>query len=118
MWHSLGKVTVAAAGTPVIATTNETTPTDRYSCQTLFIQQMQANTGKLWICDRATANKTTGVGILAVIPAPSLNASSVATTLPYASVTIPNAPGAMQANKIWIDADNTGESAIVSALRP
>jgi len=66
MWHSLGKITVAAAGTPVQVTT------PRYPCQTMFFQQVQGNTGKLYICDRADAVKATMVGVLAVIPAPTL----------------------------------------------
>jgi hypothetical protein len=116
MWHSLGKVTVAAAGTPVIATTNETDPTKRFACQTVFFQQLESNTGKLYICDRATANKTTLVGVLAVIPAPTVT-GQVATVLPWAQVSVPSAPAALNAAEFWIDADVSSESALVSAVR-
>lgn len=116
MFHSLGKVVVAAGGTPVIATTNETDPTKRYGCQTMFFEQLQANTGKLYICDRATANRTTGAGVLAVIPAPTLT-SGVATVLPYASFTVPTAAAALNAAEFWVDADVNGEGCIVCAGR-
>ena len=116
MWHSLGKVTVAAAGTLAQATANETTPSARYACQTLFFQQLADNTGKIYICDRQNANRTTLVGVLAVIPAPTLT-NQVATILPYASVTVPSAPAALSANQFWIDVDNSGESCLVSAVR-
>jgi len=110
MWKSLGKVTIGAAGTPVQVTTT------RYGCQTVFFQQVSTNTGKLWICDRADAVKATGVGILAVIPAPTLTAG-VATILPYCACTIPSAPGGLDASQFWIDVDNGQESCQVSAIR-
>lgn len=113
MWHaSIGYVTVASAGTPVqtIAT--------RIACQTVFFQQHEDNTGKLYVCDRANANKTTGVGVLVVIAAPTLNAGNVASVLPYASVTIPSAIGALDVSQFWIDSDNDGELCLVSYVRP
>jgi hypothetical protein len=116
MWRSLGKVQVVATGTPVIATTNETDSAARYPCQTVFFQQVQGNTGKLWICDRSNAVKATGVGVLATIPAPT-SVGGVATILPYAQVTIPSAPAALMANQFWIDADNSGEYCQISAVR-
>ena len=116
MWHSLGKVVIAAAGTPVIATTNETDSSKRYACQTVFFQQVESNTGKLYICDRATANHTTLFGVLAVIPAPTLT-DQVASVLPWAQVSVPSAPAALNAAEFWIDADQTNDACLVSAVR-
>lgn len=109
-WHSLNRITVAAAGTPeqVVAT--------RYVCQTVFLQQLETNTGKIYILDSQTGNKTTGVGVLATIPAPTL-LGGVAVQLPYASVTIPSAPCALDASQLWIDVDVSGNSCQVSAVR-
>lgn len=106
-WHSLNRVTVAVAGVPVQVTGTRT------PCQTVFFQQLQANTGKIYILDSAAGNKTSGVGVLATIPAPTLTAG-VATQLPWAQVTIPSAPGAMDPARLWIDVDVSGESCQVS----
>ena len=116
MWHSLGKVTITNSGTPVQATTNETVPAKRFPAQTIFFQQVQSNTGKLYIMDRSNGVKGTGVGVLAVIAAPTLSAG-VATVLPYAAVTIPTAPTPLNAADFWIDADNSAEACQVSVVR-
>ena len=112
MWHSIGYIQVAAAGTPTAVSAT------RVACQTVFFQQAPTNTGLLYVCDRANANKTTGVGILAIIPAPTLNAGSVASALPYAAVTIPSAIGALSIDQFWVDADVSGNSCLVSYVRP
>jgi hypothetical protein len=114
-WHSLGYVPVPVPGTPVRATTNESTPTKRIGCQTLFFEQLEANDGKIYVCDRSDAVKASGVGILAVIPAPTLVAG-VAVTLPYLSATIPTSPSGMDAARFWVDADNPGEGCLVSYI--
>ena len=116
MIHSLGRVTIAASGTPILATTNEAVPTQRYPCQTVFFQQIESNTGKLYICDRANAVIGTLAGVVAVIPAPTL-VNQVATVLPWAQVSVPSAPAALDASKFWIDADNTNDACLVSAVR-
>lgn len=107
MWHSQGKTVVAAAGTP------ERITAIRTIAQTVFFQQLEGNIGKIWICDRATANKITGVGVLAVIPAPTLS-GGVAVVLPYASVTVPSAPAALDVAQFWLDMDNNGEGCQIS----
>ena len=112
MWRSLGKITVTTAGTPVQVSAT------RIPAQTIFFQQVEANIGKIYICSSAAANKTTGVGVLATIPAPTLNASLVAVVLPYAAATTPSAPGGLSASQFWIDADNSAEGCIVSYISP
>jgi hypothetical protein len=109
-WHSLNRVTIATAGVPqqVIVT--------RYGCQTVFFQQIQSNTGKIYILDSATGDKNTGTGVLATIPAPTLT-TGVAIQLPWAAVTVPSAPSALDASAFWIDVDNDGDACQVSAVR-
>lgn len=115
MWHSLGKVTGGA--TPTRVTINETAPEKRVPCQTLFVQQLEANLGKIYICDRATADKTTLVGVLAIVPIPSVSDIGTALILPYVAVTVPSAPGALNAADFWVDFDNPLESCLISAVR-
>jgi hypothetical protein len=111
MWRSLGKVTVTTAGTLVRATNNEATPTLRYPCQSLLFEQWPGNTGNIYICDRSDANKTTGVGVLAILLKPTT------TGLPSAGCGIPTAPTPFNAADFWIDADVNGEGVLISAIR-
>jgi hypothetical protein len=111
MWISLGRITVTTSGTPVNLASklhNQTLP-----CQTIFVQQIEANSGKLYLLDAANGDKQSNV--LATIPAPT-KVAGVATFLPYASVTIPNERNQLNASQIWIDADNSGESCQGSAV--
>lgn len=114
MWHSLGKVTVAASGTPVRITTNQSDATARIGCQTVFIQQVPGNSGALYICENSSANITTGVGVLAVIPKPTLDGSGDAVSIPCGAVTIPYAAAPLNAADFYIDADNNGDAAYCS----
>jgi hypothetical protein len=111
MWSCIGKIPVSHAGTPVRVTSVNG------QFQTIFFQQVDGNLGKLHICSRATAQKTGSGdnGILAVIPAPTYT-GGVATVLPYAAVTIPNAPGALNPANFWIDTDNDNEACQVSGV--
>lgn len=108
-------VQIAAAGTPVRCTVNRSDPTQRVVCHTLFIQSHAANAGKLYLLDRATGNKTTGLGVVATIPAPTLS-GGVAVILPWVAYTIPYAPGGGNAADYYLDADNSGDQATVSII--
>lgn len=110
-WKSLGKVTVTTAGTPVRLTNNETTPAANYPCQSILVETWHDNSGKIWIYDRATGSKTTGVGVLAYLAAPT------ASTAPSAGVTSHSSPNGLNANEYWLDADSDGEAAAVSIYR-
>src|SRR5262245_17048675 len=125
MFRSTGVyVDVPAAGTPVRLTSKRSDPTARLVAHTIFIQQVQTNIGKLYLCgpttdptsSGGTASKTTGSGILAIIPAPTL-AGGVATTLPYIAFTLPYAPGGFNVADYYLDADNSGEKALVSFIK-
>jgi hypothetical protein len=71
--------------------------------------------GLIYILESSSGSSTSGVGILATIPAPTLTAG-VATQLPWAQCSIPTAPGPLDAQNIWIDSDNDGEGVQVSIL--
>lgn len=106
--RSLGKVTVTTAGTPVRATTNETTPTARVGAQSMFVQTVVGNTGYIYVGDRSSMNKSTGVGVIGIIPIPTAN------TLGSVTVTVVNAPAGLNANEIWLDSTVNAEGAIVA----
>ena len=111
MWRSLGKVTVATSGILVRASNNETVPTDRVPCQSILFEQFPGNTGKIYICDRSTADKATGTGVLAILAPPTTNG------YPSAGVGVPTAPAALNAADFWIDAEISGEGVLISVVK-
>ena len=115
-WHSLGKITVTASGTPVRITSNESSPSTRYPTQTIMIQQLPANTGIIYVCDRANADISTLTGVVAQIPIPTLS-GGVAAVLPYATITIPTSAAPLNAAEYYVDADQNGEGCLVSTAR-
>lgn len=100
--QAIGKVTVTTAGTPVRVTSTKT------GAQAIMVQAWHANTGKIFVGTSASMNKTTGAGVLAMIPAPTTG------VIPTASFSIPLAPVGMDASDLWIDADTNGEGCIVT----
>lgn len=108
-------VVISTSGTPVRATSSQSDPAKRLVCHTLFIQQHAANLGKIYLLDRVTGNFTTGVGVLATLPAPTLSAG-IAVILPWVAYTIPYAPGGGNAADFYLDADNSGDKATVSVI--
>lgn len=110
MWRSLGKVTVAAAGTPARATANQSDPTSRYPAHALLFQAWFGNTGKVYIMEGNNPSSSTGK-ILAVLAVPTTN------SIPSASATVTYAPVAFNASDYYIDVDVNGDSCLVSAIR-
>jgi hypothetical protein len=111
MWRSLGKVTVTVSGTLVRASNNELNPNERVPCQSVLFEQWPGNTGRIYICDRPTANVASGVGVLAILAPPTTAG------YPSAGVGIPTAPTPISATDFWIDAEVSGEGVLVSIVR-
>jgi hypothetical protein len=99
--QALGKITVAAAGTNQRVTTTAT------RCQSITVQALSTNTGKVFVGTSAMV-KATFVGVLAVIPAPSTG------VIPSATFSIPLSPAGLNAADIYLDVDTNGEGAIVT----
>ena len=106
-WNYVTRVTVTAAGTPVRVTAT------RNVGQTIFFQQVEGNTGKIYICDRATAVTATLTGVVAVLVPPTAGAVYAA-SLPSISWTKPDAAAGVNAEDFYIDADVNGEYCLVS----
>jgi hypothetical protein len=107
---SLGKVTVAAAGTPVRITNNEVDPVKSVRAHSFLIQVLPTNTGKIYI-GKASMNKVTLAGVFVVLGLPS----SVA--IPSFSATLSYAPAAFELIKIFIDADVDDDGALVTFVQ-
>ncbi len=116
MMQSLGYITVPTPGTPVQATFNVVS-TDKsqpftknnWPAHGLLFQVSQNNVGRIYILG-PDGNKSTGVGLLAVLAIPS------STSLPSASFTITIAGSALDANLFYIDSDLANDACLVSAL--
>lgn len=107
--QALGKIT-AIAGTPARITGNQSDPTARYQCHAIMVEALPTNSGNIYIMDRANGNKTTMVGVLAILAVPTAN------IIPTYTVGFSGAPNPMNAASYYIDVDNTGEGGIVSVL--
>lgn len=101
---SLGKVVVTTAGTPVRTTLNESTPSARYAVQSITIQALAGNSGTNIYVGNSAMNKSTLAGCYAIVPK---GASAAAVII--------QAPAGILANEIYLDADTSGDAALVSA---
>lgn len=107
--QELGKVTVSSPGTPVQATVNLSRPTERLAVNAYMCQALPSNTGKVYVGNKAM-NKTTLVGVTAILAVPTSN------TIPSFSVSASPVPIGFDMTFVYIDADNTGDGCIVSAV--
>ncbi len=108
--RSLGLVTVPAAGTPVRLTGNETVVTDRVAAHSVSAQAWHANLGRVYIGDRQTMDRATGVGVLMVLAIPTANA------LAQFTATIVSSPSGLNPTDLWVDVDTNDEGVLVSIL--
>lgn len=108
--HSLGFVTVPAAGTPVRTTANLPVPTANCPAHSYLIEALPANTGDIYV-GRSTMNTVTGADVFVVIPA------STANVYPSFTSTIIEAAAGFNMAEIWLDAEVNGDGALVSIIR-
>lgn len=104
MLQSLGKISVPTPGTPV----QVYSASKSLLCNSILIETWPTNTGKLYIGVSSSMNAATGVGVVAIVPAPTGG------ILFSWSATIPYAPGGVDAAQLWIDVDNGGDAGLVS----
>ena len=121
-FKSIGNfVTVSSAGTVTQLTVNRSQPTERLVFNTLFIQQVAANTSPIYVFVKtrefpvSSFNKSTGAGLVAVVPAPTLS-SGIATVLPWVTITAPMTAGMDDGANYYIDVDVSGNKALVSVI--
>src|SRR5206468_8968361 len=73
MIKSKGKVTVTTAGAPSRLTANETNPSSRVASHAIMVEAWPTNGGKVYIMDRPNGDRTTGVGVIAILAVPTAN---------------------------------------------
>lgn len=101
--RSFGKVAVASAGTPVRITTNESDPTARVGMQSITVFALAGNSGTNIYVGRSNMNKTTLVGVYAIIAKGNQEAFE-----------IPLSPAGINAADVYIDADTNSDAALIS----
>lgn len=110
MLKSLGKVTIASAGTPERITKDQSTPATNISSHAVLIEALSANTGKIYI-GTSTLNKTTLAGVLAVLAVPTTN------IIPVFSLGVSIAPNGINLADIYFDCDTTSEGVTVGYIQ-
>lgn len=101
---ALGKVTVAASGTPQRITSTST------HVNSVTIQALPTNTGKIYVMERSNGVIATFVGVAAVIAIPTDN------IIPSFSIAVSGAGNPINIADLYLDAENNGEGAIVTGL--
>lgn len=106
-FRALGPLRIVTPGVPQ----QIVIPADQVpSCHRLIVQTLTANTGRIWIGDRQSMNKTTFVGIVYILAIPTANAVNVF------DASIANGANAIPLNDLWFDADNANEGVSVSII--
>jgi len=108
--RSLGYVTVAAAGTPVRATVNETDPALRVGAQSILFQAKPDNTGVMYI-GLAGMDRTTGAQVIGFLGTP------VSESAPSLLISMPDVSGGLNVADFYVDADDNGDVAVVSCTQ-
>lgn len=117
-YHSLGLVTVAAAGTPVNALAQSqavgrdsgqetTSPPQATTVHTITVQSWVGNAGPVYVGRSADMVRATGVDVIQYLPAAG---DSI-------SIEITKGANALSLASLWIDADNGDDAVLVSYLR-
>lgn len=104
---SLGRTLVVVAGTPVAVQVPSTV--NPPTCHAFVVEALSGNTGKVYI-GLVGLNKSTLVGCLVVLPVPTAN------LIPTFSVSVTAASNAVALDQLYIDADNSGEGVLISAV--
>ena len=105
---SIGKVTVTTAGAIVRATVNQANPAAQVSCQSISIQALSSNAGKIYV-GISTLNKSTLVGCLGILAVPTANG------LPAYVVSSASIAG-VKAADFRLDSDNSGEGVLIGVF--
>lgn len=109
MVDSLGYVTVTTPGTLVRATVNEPDPTRRIGVQAILFQALPTNAGVVYY-GLAGMNRTTGVNVLGILPAPS---DPTTGPFPSASPSLPLSAAGLNAADFYVDADSGSDGVLV-----
>lgn len=111
-----GKITVAAAGTPVAVSayipSTVSGPLGAQGNKTVhawLIQALSTNVGKVYI-GLSTLNKSTLAGVIVTLPVPTTN------LLPSFSCSLTEGANALPLDDLYIDADNANDGVTISGV--
>lgn len=104
----IAKFTVTP-GTPVRLSSTQPRPAEKFAVHGVMVQALYNNTGKIFVGD-STLNKSTMVGVHAVLAIPTAN------TIPSFTAALTAAPNSVNLSDLYIDGDVAGEGVTVSVL--
>jgi hypothetical protein len=109
-----GRITVAAAGTPIRATANETDPTKAVPCHSIMFQRnVSSETGRVYILKGSTAGFA---NVIAVLAAPTVG--STATGILASATFVANlSPNAFNLAEFYVDVETNDDGCIISSVR-
>ena len=108
--RTLGKITVVTAGTSIRATVNESDPLHRYPAHSYMVEVNSSNTGKIYVGKSDPVDRTNWTNVIAILPPPTSN------IFPAFSATVTYSVASFNMAEVWIDADNSGESVLISSI--
>lgn len=110
---ALGQITTVVAGTPVpISPGLPAAPVGQsanLNVHAIIFSAIPTNTAKVYI-GLSNMVKGTGVGVLMVLPIPTVN------LIPTFSISLTMGPNAINAGDLFIDSDTSGQGCLVSAI--
>lgn len=109
MIQALGKITVPVPGTPVQAAAGLAAEERQLKCHAVLFQALPTNVGKVYI-GLAGMNKSTLVGVYAVLAVPTAN------QLPTFSAALTWSANGLPLSSFYVDADDVDEGALCTIL--
>lgn len=108
--QSLGRIRVNP-GSPTRVTFNQSAQAAHLACGSIMIQAWSTNSNLVWIGNSDSFDKTTGVGVLAILAVPTSN------SIPAFSAGNPTAQAGINANEVYIDGTSSNDYVIASIVR-
>lgn len=104
-FRAFGKVTVGVAGTPVRCTVNQTNPADGAKVQSVTVFALAGNSGANIYLGASNMDKSSLANVYAIIPKGT-----------FVSALIQQTYDAIDVKDLYVDADTSGDAALISAL--
>lgn len=113
MTRTLGKIAVAAAGTPVRLTSELEDPTQRVGAQAILVQALPGNTGLIYFQQGSAEDRTTLNTVIAILPAP-LDPDNG--PFPSFTLALPVIAAGLNVADYYIDASSSTDGVLVTII--
>lgn len=107
----LGKLVVAAAGTAVRLTANQSDPAGVLAAHSYMVEALPTNAGPVYVASSSPVDRVNLTNVIAIIPPPATN------IYPAFSATDTIQMNAFNMADRWIDADVNGDGVLASYIQ-